>query len=119
MSALQQDYYALLGIMRNASQEEIKRAYFEAAQKLHPDKNTAAGETEIFLDVQRAYEILSNPKRRAPYDATLPPEEKPILPYEHRILYSRPNLVRLDEPQMLYIILEIEEIGRASCRERV
>src|SRR3990170_3622704 len=113
MSALQQDYYALLGIMRNASQEEIKRAYFEAAQKLHPDKNTAAGETEIFLDVQRAYEILSNPKRPAQYDATLPPEEKPILPYEHRILYSRPNLVRLDEPQMLYIILEIEAPAEA------
>ena len=113
MSALQQDYYALLGIMRNASQGEIKRAYFEAAQKLHPDKNTAAGETEIFLDVQQAYEILSNPKRRAQYDATLPPEEKPILPYEHRILYSRPNLVRLDEPQMLYIILEIEAPAEA------
>ena len=113
MSALQQDYYALLGIMRNVSQEEIKRAYFEAAQKFHPDKNTAAGETEIFLDVQQAYETLSNPKRRAQYDATLPPEEKPILPYEHRILYSRPNLVRLDEPQMLYIILEIEAPAEA------
>lgn len=107
MSAQQQDYYALLGIMRNASQEEIKRAYFEAAQKLHPDKNTAAGETEIFLDVQRAYEVLSNPKRRAQYDATLPPDERPTLPYEHRVLYSRPNLVRLDEPQMLYLILEV------------
>ena len=39
-------------------QEDIKRAYFEAAQKLHPDKNTAAGETEFFLDVQHAYEVL-------------------------------------------------------------
>ena len=109
----QQDYYALLGIMRNASQEEIKRAYFDAAQKLHPDKNTAAGETEIFLGVQQAYEVLSNPKRRAQYDATLPPEEKTILPYEHRLLYSRPNLVRLDEPQMLYLILEIEAPAQA------
>ena len=44
-----QDYYSLLGITRNASQEEIKRAYFQVAQKLHPDKNTAAGETELFL----------------------------------------------------------------------
>src|SRR5688500_17427673 len=113
MSVHQQDYYALLGIMRAASQEEIKRAYLEAAQKFHPDKNTAAGETEIFLGVQQAYEILSNPKRRAQYDATLPPEEKPIFPYQHHILYSRPNLVGLNEPQMLYLILEVEAPAEA------
>ena len=102
-----QDYYSLLGLARDASQEEIKRAYFEAAQKLHPDKNTAAGETELFLGVQQAYEVLSNPTRRKQYDATLPPEEKRIQPYTHRIIYSRPNLVHLDEPQMLYFILEL------------
>jgi Ca-activated chloride channel family protein len=102
------DYYALLGVARNASQEEIKRAYFEAAQKLHPDKNTAAGETELFLGVQQAYEALSNPQRRKLYDATLPPEEKLSLPYSHKILFSRPNMVHLDEPQMLYFILELE-----------
>jgi len=102
-----QDYYALLGVTRDASQEEIKRAYFDAAQKFHPDKNTAAGETEIFLDVQQAYEVLANPKRRMQYDATLPPDEQPSLPYMYKILYSRPNLVHLDEPQMLYFILEL------------
>jgi Ca-activated chloride channel family protein len=102
-----QDYYALLGVTRDASQEEIKRAYFDAAQKFHPDKNSAAGETEIFLGVQQAYEVLTNPKRRIQYDATLPPEEQPSLPYTYKILYSRPNLVHLDEPQMLYFILEL------------
>jgi curved DNA-binding protein CbpA len=103
-----QDYYSLLGITRDSSQEEIKRAYFEAAQKLHPDKNKAAGETEMFLGVQQAYEVLSNPTRRKQYDATLAPEEKLLLPYTHRVIYSRPNLVRLDEPQMIYFILEID-----------
>ena len=110
-----QDFYALLGVTREASQEEIKRAYFNAAQKLHPDKNTAAGETELFLDVQQAYEVLSNPNRRMQYDATLPPQENPALPYAYKVLYSRPNLVRLNEPQMLYFILELET--PASARQ--
>src|SRR5689334_8434410 len=110
-----QDYYALLGVGRGASQEEIKRAYFEAAQKLHPDKNTAAGETELFLGVQQAYEVLANPKRRALYDATLPPEQKISLPYNHKIIFSRPNLVHLDEPQMLYFILDLD--APAEARE--
>jgi Ca-activated chloride channel family protein len=115
MSSTQQDYYTLLGIARDASQEEIKRAYFEAAQKLHPDKNTAAGETELFLDVQQAYEALSNPKRRAQYDATLPPDERLPLPYQLNIIYSRPNLIRLKEPQMLYVILDIETPAEARA----
>jgi len=115
MPSSQQDHYSLLGIPRDASQEEIKRAYFEAAQKLHPDKNTAAGETELFLGVQQAYEALSNPRRRAQYDATLPPEERIILPYNHAVIYSRPNLIRLDEPQMLYIMLELETPAEARA----
>jgi len=108
MSPQKQDYYSILGVMRNASQEDIKRAYLSAAQKLHPDKNTAAGETEIFLEVQQAYETLSNPKRRAQYDATLPPEVKINLPYEHSIILSRTSLVNMEEPQMLYVILELQ-----------
>ena len=111
-----QDYYSLLGLMRDASLEEIKRAYHEAALKLHPDKNTAAGETELFLGVQQAYEVLSNPARRKQYDATLPPEEKLSLPYTHNVIYSRSNLVHLDESQMIYLILElgVPDEARAS-----
>jgi Ca-activated chloride channel family protein len=108
MSPDQKDYYAILGVTREASQEDIKRAYFQAAQKLHPDKNTAAGETELFMGVQQAYEVLSNPKRRAAYDATLPPQEKINLPYRCQFIFSRPSLARLQEPQMLYLIMELE-----------
>ncbi len=103
----QRDFYALLGVLRDASQEEIKRAYFEAAQRLHPDKNKLAGETEIFLEVQQAYEMLSNPKRRALYDATLPKQESISSLIKHKFLYSRSNLVHLNEPQLIYILLEV------------
>lgn len=108
MSSRKQDYYSILGVSRDASQEEIKRAYLDSAQRLHPDKNVAAGETELFLGVQQAYETLSNPSRRAKYDTTLPPEEKITLPYEHRLIYSRSSLLRMKEAQMLYVILEMQ-----------
>jgi len=113
MKPEQQDYYAILGVARDASQEEIKRAYFEAAQKLHPDKNTTAGETELFLGAQQAYEALSNPKRRALYDATLAPQVKIQLPYEYNLIYSRPTMVHLNEPQMLYLLVELETPAEA------
>jgi len=107
MSSKRPDHYAILGVFRDASQEEIKRAYFEAAQKLHPDKNVAAGETELFLEIQQSYEILSNPKRRSLYDATLPPviDENSVV--KHEIFFSRSNLVQVPEPQLIYVLLEM------------
>jgi Ca-activated chloride channel homolog len=104
--AQKQDYYSLLGVERNASAEEIRQAYFEAARRLHPDKNVAPGETELFMGIQEAYEVLSNPKKRSKYDASLPPEKPLLLPVDQRILFSRGNLLPLDEPQLVYTILE-------------
>ncbi len=101
------DYYTILGLLRDASVEEIKRAYHEAARRLHPDTNTLAGETEIFLQVQQAYEMLSNPKRRAQYDATLPVRDEPTTNLRHEVLYSRGNLVHLKEPQLIYAMLNL------------
>jgi Ca-activated chloride channel family protein len=100
------DYYLMLGLPRSASREDIRSAYFEAARRLHPDVNTAPGETEFFLGIQEAYEVLADPIRRAKYDASLP-EEKPLVePVQQKILYSRQNVLRQDEPQLIYILLE-------------
>ena len=107
MPANKLDHYAILGVFRDALQEEIKRAYFDAAQRLHPDKNVAAGETELFLEIQQAYEVLSNPKRRNLYDATLPPEIEVNSVVKHEVYFSRPNLVTTDEPQLIYVLLEV------------
>lgn len=108
------DYYALLGLFRDAPPEEIRRAYLKAVQRLHPDRNTALGETEIFLEVQQAYEVLANPQRRAQYDSSLPKEEARESPVSMEILYSRPNLVRMKESQALYVLLEISSNARTG-----
>jgi Ca-activated chloride channel homolog len=101
-----QDYYAIFGLRRNATPDEIRQAYFKAARRLHPDRNIAPGETEMFLGAQEAYEVLSNPQRRAKYDASLPPEQPPSFLLEQRILFSRKALIRLEEPQIIYVLLE-------------
>jgi Ca-activated chloride channel homolog len=107
MSSSKPDYYTILGVLRDASVDDIKRAYLESAQRLHPDKNTIAGETELFLEAQQAYEVLSNPSRRKLYDATLPPEIKVDSPVKHEIYFSRPSLVKLGEPQLIYVLLDL------------
>jgi Ca-activated chloride channel homolog len=104
--ANKRDFYSILGIRRNASPEEVRQAYFGSARRLHPDKNLAPGETELFLEVQEAYEVLSNPIRRARYDASLPPEKDPTLILKQRVLFSRKCILRMTEPQIIYILLE-------------
>ena len=106
MPSARANYYTALGVLRDASAEEIKRAYHAAARRLHPDRNLLAGETELFLEVQTAYEVLSNPKRRAAYDATLPREQEGESPVAYNIQYSRPSLVHLDEAQLVYAVLQ-------------
>ena len=63
------DYYEVLGISKDASEQEIKKAYRKMAMKYHPDKNQGNKESEEqFKEVNEAYEVLSDPQKRRTYD---------------------------------------------------
>ncbi|HEX6844128.1 MAG TPA: molecular chaperone DnaJ [Actinomycetota bacterium] len=65
----EKDYYAVLGVAKNASQAEIKKAYRKLAQKFHPDANPGNREAEErFKEVSAAYDVLGDDERRARYD---------------------------------------------------
>lgn len=68
-------HYEKLGVSKDATADELKRAYREKATRLHPDKG---GDAKEFAEVARAYEILNDPARRLLYDATGADERKPL-----------------------------------------
>lgn len=62
------DFYETLGVARNATAEDIKKAYRKLAFQFHPDRNKDAGATDRFKEISEAYQVLSDPERRASYD---------------------------------------------------
>ncbi|MCI6272849.1 MAG: molecular chaperone DnaJ [Erysipelotrichaceae bacterium] len=66
--AEKRDYYEVLGISKGASEQEIKKAYRSLAKKYHPDVNKEADAEAKFKEINEAYEVLSDPQKKANYD---------------------------------------------------
>ena len=65
----ERDYYEVLGVSKNTTNAELKKAYRRLALKYHPDKNPGDKEAERkFKEAANAYEVLSNPEKRKMYD---------------------------------------------------
>ena len=62
------DYYKVLGVDRDASKEEISRAYKRAARKFHPDLNKDPGAEDRFKEINEAHEVLKDPETRQRYN---------------------------------------------------
>ncbi len=89
------NYYAVLNIPRRATAAEVKRAYFRAAKNFHPDRNPDPDAASRFIEVQKAFEVLSNPTSRRKHDRTLSPVRS-------RRAIPRTQTVREAEPPNFY-----------------
>jgi len=102
------DHYAILRVPSTASDEQIREAYRLAARRFHPDANKAPGAAVVFKDINTAYQVLSDPAKRAAYDANWQKRatDTPGLVVEP--VFSRRKVRKLDEPQLLYVLLNIQ-----------
>ncbi len=66
--AVKRDYYEVLGVQRGATQDEVKKAFRRLARQYHPDVNKEASAEAMFKEINEAYEVLSDPDKRAMYD---------------------------------------------------
>jgi Ca-activated chloride channel homolog len=105
-----ENHYIRLGIPRDATPQDIRSAYFEAARQLHPDTNPDPSALELFLAIQEAYEVLADPEKRAIYDSTLPEHESSAPSVSYSVLYSRQGILRQEEPQLVYVLLDMTSI---------
>src|SRR5688572_22327500 len=70
MATKKRDYYEVLGVNRDASEEDIRKSYRKLAMKFHPDRNPDSKESEEkFKEAKEAYEVLSEAEKRRAYDA--------------------------------------------------
>ncbi len=102
------DYYNTLGLPFDATPDEVRLAYFEAARRLHPDTNPGPGAREQFLVIQQAYEVLRSDRRRAEYDASLPANSREPVAITLSEKHSRMVIPSLEESQLFYVLLEIQ-----------
>ena len=65
----QRDYYSILGVSKNCHESEIKKSYYKLAKKWHPDKNSSPLAEDKFKEINKAYEVLSDEKKRSVYDS--------------------------------------------------
>ena len=110
------DHYSELGVNRDATPDEIRRAYHRAARRIHPDVSEQPQANELFIALQKAYEVLADPTKRAAYDASLPADRIPGIQF--RSTFGRPGVSRLNEPQIVDVLIELQAVTLPEVKKR-
>jgi len=113
------NYYAILGIPPEASIETIREAYRMLARRFHPDANRNEGAVYQFRDIAAAYESLGDPLFRSQYDMARRVYQDEPNYFTLRVTPSKRALTVLDEPQVLYLLLEILPLREQLTAKRV
>lgn len=106
--------YAVLGVHPEATPDDIREAYRIAARRFHPDANPNEGAGLQFRDIAAAYEVLGNPQQRYSYDDARRAAGEETHYFNLRVTPSKRVLSVLDEPQVLYLLLEISPQREAA-----
>ncbi|MBI3242100.1 MAG: VWA domain-containing protein [Chloroflexi bacterium] len=99
------DLYASLGVARSATQDEIRQAFRQTARRFHPDTNPDPSASDEFKLVSNAYDILSDPQRRAEYNGLFDAGGMPL--FVPQVIPSRNTMGHLKEPQVVYFLVDI------------
>jgi Ca-activated chloride channel family protein len=112
-----QNLYAILGIPPEATQDDIREAYRVMARRFHPDANPNEGADVQFRDIAAAYEILGDPGQRFEFDALRRKYQGEPNYFTLRVTPSKRVLLALDEPQVVYMLVEIVPMIQTSERK--
>lgn len=101
------NYYNLLELPFDATQEEIRKTYFDLAKRFHPDINAADDNKDKFIQIQRAYEILSDSEKRNEYNLIFKDQKNKEANAQVNAYYSRSSIPLISEKQYFYLLLDI------------
>jgi curved DNA-binding protein CbpA len=101
MAMTPQSYYEILGVARDATADDIHRAYRRLARRYHPDVNAEADARSRFDEVSTAYEVLHDPARRSSYDRSRAGAQRTGRPPPRRSPAFTPQRPRRDVPYFL------------------
>lgn len=106
-----ENLYSILGVSDKADSEQIRKAYIDLARRYHPDANEGRPNAEFFIQIQHAYEVLSNPDLRKKYDQEAQLQATLTEPFKTTWILSRVEIPRIKENQVIYGRLEIQFAG--------